>query len=392
MRSTSVLISGASIAGPTLAYWLHRYGFDVTVVERAPALRPGGQAVDFKGATQLTVLARMGVLDDLRARRTGTTDTRFVDADGTELAFMSGDFTGGELEIRRGDLARVLYDHSAANCEYIFGDRITGLRADSDGVHIEFEKAPARVFDLVFGADGIHSGVRRLAFGPERDHVRHRGWYYCIAGDRPIDPGTPRTRETAYAYNTPGRLVIAGGPKSPQLYMFASSELDYPRDDTAAQKRIVIDRFTGMGWRVPETLRELEAADTCYLDSISRVRTKKFTTGRVALVGDAAHGNTLAGFGTGLAVVGAYVLAGELAAAGGDHTVAFARYDEIVKRYLRTVDGANPGPFLAPKTALGIRFRNRFLGSRAFAWMVKYSDRAANDIDLRDYPENIGAR
>ncbi|WP_306360846.1 FAD-dependent monooxygenase [Nocardia sp. CC227C] len=392
MRRTTVLISGASIAGPALAYWLHRYGVDVTVVERAPAVRPGGQAVDFKGETQLTVLARMGVLDDLRARRTGTTDTRFVDADGVELAFMSGDFTGGDLEIRRGDLARVLYDHSAANCEYIFGDRITALREDSDGVHVEFENAPGRDFDLVFGADGIHSGVRRLAFGPERDHVRYRGWYYCIAGDAPTDPGAPRVRETAYAYNTPGRLVIAGGPKSPQLYMFASRELDYPRDDIAAQKRIVIDKFTGMGWRVPELLGELQATETCYLDSISRVRMKKFTTGRVALVGDAAHGNTLAGFGTGHAVVGAYVLAGELAAAGGDHTVGFARYDEIMKRYLRTVDGANPGPFLAPKTALGIRFRNWFLGSRAFAWMAKYGDRAANDIDLRDYPESIGAR
>ncbi|NNH69896.1 NAD(P)-binding protein [Nocardia uniformis] len=392
MRNTTVLISGAGIAGPALAYWLSRYGFDVTVVEKAPAPRPGGQAIDFKGATHLTVLERMGILGDIRARRTGTADMWFVDAEGRELAVMSGDFTGGDLEIRRGDLAEVLYDHTAEGCEYVFGDHITALTETADGVHVEFAEASARTFDLVFGADGIHSTVRSLVFGPERNYVNYHGWYYCIAGDNRVDPYAPPEREIAYAHNTPGRLAVEGGPKSPHMYMFATPELDFPRDDIAAQKRIVIDKFAGMGWKVPDMLAELAGLDTFYLDSISHVRMKNFTAGRVALLGDAAYGNTLAGFGTGLAVVGAYVLAGELAAANGDQAVAFARYEEIVKRYMRKIDGSNPGPFLAPKTARGIRLRNWFLGSRAFALMAMYGDRAANDIDLKNYAESMSPR
>ncbi|MBL1076028.1 FAD-dependent monooxygenase [Nocardia sp. 2] len=392
MRNTTVLISGASVAGPALAYWLNRYGFHVTVVEKAPKLRPGGQAIDFKGQTHLTVLDRMGVLDDIRARRTGTTDMRFVDAADRELALISGDFTGGDLEIQRGDLASVFYDHTAADCEYLFADHITGLADTAAGVHVEFASGTTRTFDLVFGADGIHSGVRRLAFGPERDYVHHRGWYYCIAGDDPVDPDAPRVRGLAYAHNAPGRLAVEGGPKSPHLYMFASPELEYSRDDVAAQKRIVTEKFAGMGWKVPEMLAELQDLDTFYLDSISHVQMDEFVKGRVALIGDAGYGNTLAGFGTGLAVVGAYVLAGELAAAGGDYEVAFARYQEILKRYMRKSDGSNPGPFLAPKTAVGIKFRNWFVGSWAFKLMLKYSDSAANDIELKNYPEIVGAR
>ncbi|MFI6868529.1 FAD-dependent monooxygenase [Nocardia sp. NPDC050406] len=391
MPTTSVLISGASIAGPALAYWLNRYGYQVTVVEKSPAPRPGGQAVDFKGATHLAVLDRMGILDDLRKRETGTADMAFVNTAGRELARMSGDFTGGDLEILRGDLSEVLYDHTAAGCEYIFGDYITALTETAEGMYVEFAHAPARTVDLVVGADGIHSGVRRLAFGPEKDFVKYKGWYYCIAGDNRVDPEEIGKRGLAFAYNAPGRLAVESGPKSPQMYMFASKELDYPREDIAEQKRIVIEKFTGLGWRVPEMLAELRTLDTFYLDSISQVKMDTFVKGRVALLGDAAYGNTLAGFGTGLAVVGAYVLAGELATAAGDHAGAFARYQEIMKRYGRMIDGSNPGPFLAPKTALGIRARNWFLGSWAFDLMLKYSDKAANDIDLKNYPEIVSA-
>jgi 2-polyprenyl-6-methoxyphenol hydroxylase-like FAD-dependent oxidoreductase len=389
MRNQTVLISGASIAGPALAYWLHRYGFDVTVVERAPGLRPGGQAIDFKGPTHRTVLEQMGVWEEIVRRSTGTTDVVFADEIGRELAVMSGDFTGGDVEILRGDLARVLYEQTAGSCTYLFGDSITVLTESATGVHVEFEHAPARTFDLVFGADGIHSRVRRLAFGPERDYVHHLGYYYCIAGAAGWghDPDAPRARGRAYAYNAPGRMATRGGFKAAQHYIFASPEIDIPRDDVAAQQRILADAFAGLGGPVPSLLAELPGLDAFYLDSISQVRMKgRYTTGRVALIGDAAYGNTLGGFGTGLAVVGAYVLAGELAAAGGDHTAAFARYDEIMGRYAKIAGNSNTGRFLAPRTARGIRMRNWFFGSRAFALMAKYGDKAAKDIDLQDYP------
>ena len=222
MRDTTVLISGASIAGPALAYWLDRYGFQVTVVEKAPALRPGGQAVDFKGRTHRTVLERMGVWEDIRQHRTGRFDTVYVDAAGRELAVMTGEFTGGDVEILRGDLTAILYERTTARCEYRFGDSITALTETADGVRAEFEHGATQTFDLVIGADGIHSRVRRLAFGPERDYVRHLGYYYCVAGAPGFGHDARRPeRLTARAWNAPGRMAARGGSKGSHLYLFA---------------------------------------------------------------------------------------------------------------------------------------------------------------------------
>ncbi|MFG3519813.1 FAD-dependent monooxygenase [Nocardia nova] len=394
MRNTTVLISGASIAGPALAYWLQRYGFAVTVVERAPELRPGGQAVDFKGATHRTVLERMGVWEEIHRRQTGKTDMVLTDAEGRELAVMSGDFTGGDVEILRGDLAEIFYERTADRCEYLFGDSVTALRETATGVEVEFENAPARTFDLVVGCDGIHSRVRALAFGPEADYVKHLGYYYCTAGAAGWghDPNGPRQRNRSLAYSEPGRLAVRGGNKAAHMYMFAADRLSYDRRDEAAQRRVLAEAFAGAGGPVPAMMAELSGLDSFYLDSIGQVRMKgRYTTGRIALVGDSAYGNTLGGFGTGLAVVGAYVLAGELALAGGDHTAAFARYDELMKRYAKIAGNSNAGRFLAPRTARGIRMRNWFLGSRMFDLMLKYSDNAANDIELRDYPALVAA-
>jgi 2-polyprenyl-6-methoxyphenol hydroxylase-like FAD-dependent oxidoreductase len=393
MSAKTVLISGASVAGPALAYWLDRYGFQVTVVERGPALRLGGQAIDFKGQTQLTVLERMGVRDEIFRRQTGRTDLRFLDPSGQPLATLTGEFLGGDVEILRGDLSAIFYERAAGRCQYLFGDSVTALTQTAGGVRVEFENAPAATFDLVVGCDGVHSAVRRLAFGPERDYVRHLGYYYAVAGapgwgmraDRP-------QRGVAHGWNTPGRLAVKGGSKASHLYLFAAPELEYDRRDVAAQRRLVAERFAAVGGEVPGMLAELPGLDGFYLDSMSQVRMKgQYTAGRVALVGDSAYGNTLGGVGTGLAVVGAYVLAGELAIAGGDHTVGYARYNEIMRRYAKIAGQSNAGRFLAPRTALGIRGRNWFIGSRAFGLMMKYAGNASNDIDLQDYPSLVAA-
>jgi len=394
VRNQTVLISGASIAGPALAYWLNRYGFDVTVVEKAPTLRPGGQAVDFKGRTHRTVLERMGIWPDVVRRQTGKFDTVYLDAAGRELAVMSGEFTGGDVEILRGELTAILYERTVAGCEYRFGDSITALTETADGVRAEFEHGADQTFDLVVAADGIHSRVRRLAFGPERDYVHHLGYYYCVAGA----PGwghdaARRERLTAHAWNAPGRMAARGGSKGSHLYLFASPELTGARGDVATQQRLIAREFAGMGGEVPSMLAELDRLDGFYLDAIAQVQMDgRYTSGRVALLGDAGYGNTLGGFGTGLAVVGAYVLAGELAVADGDHTTAYTRYDEIMRRYAKIAGHSNAGRFMAPKTAWGIRARNWFLGSRAFSLMTKYGDKAANDIDLTDYPALVEAR
>ncbi|GAA0216916.1 FAD-dependent monooxygenase [Saccharothrix mutabilis subsp. mutabilis] len=374
----NVLISGAGIAGPALAHWLTLAGCAVTVVERAPAPRPGGQAVDFKGATHLEVLSRMGVLDDVRRRQTGGTDQTIIDARGRALATIPGEFTGGAVEIPRGDLAALLHDRTADRAEYVFGDTATSLTQTGDGVHVTFRHAAPRTFDLVVGADGIHSTVRRLAFGPEEEFVDFLGHHYALADiELDTDP---------VMYNEPGRMVAVGGPKSPAFFVFASPELDFDRHDVEQQRRIVADAYRGGGWRVPELVERLPHAGNLYLDSISRVHVPTYSTGRVALLGDSACGNTLSGFGSGLAVVGAYVLAGELVAARGDHTRAFARYESLMRGYAKVAAKANAGPFLAPPTRRRIALRNAVFRSRVLVkLLLKSTDWFATDIDLPDY-------
>lgn len=383
MEQMSVLISGASIGGPALAYWLGRMGHRVTVVEKAPAPRPGGQAVDFKGATHRTVLRRMGILDEVRRNQTGSHDQAIVDAGGRRIATLPGEFTGGDIEITRGDLARILYDRTKDICTYVFGDSITSLDEHAGGVDVTFERRDPATYDLVVGADGIHSNVRRLAFGPERDYVRHLGHYYALA-DLGALPGMP---DEAQMYNEPGRMMTIGGNKAQVMFVFAADPLDYDRYDPEQQKRIIASAYADAGWRVPEVVAALPDARDLYLDSISMTVVDEYSRGRVVLLGDSAYGNTLGGFGTGLAIVGAYVLAGELAAADGDHRTAFARYQEHFRRYSKVTRKGNAGSFLAPPTRRRIKMRNSMFRRRfLMGAMLKITDRFATDIDLRDYP------
>jgi 2-polyprenyl-6-methoxyphenol hydroxylase-like FAD-dependent oxidoreductase len=207
MQNTNVLISGASVAGPALAYWLGRYGFSPTVVEVAPALRGGGYAVDFRGPAHLTVLERMGVLEELRRLQTGGSPLRFVDETGRQLLYLPGAFAGGDVEILRTDLSRVLYQHSSDTTEYLFGDSIAAMTQTADGVQVTFERGGERTFDLVIGADGLHSNVRRLTFGPESGSVSFLGYYLAgweVPNYLDLGPGS-------LMYNVPGELATAGG-------------------------------------------------------------------------------------------------------------------------------------------------------------------------------------
>ncbi|MER7578482.1 FAD-dependent monooxygenase [Kitasatospora sp. NPDC097691] len=390
--STRILISGASIAGPALAHWLGRYGFEVTVVELAPALRDGGQDVDFRGRTHLTVLERMGVLDELRALGTGGSPMTFVAADGRRMLHLPAEFAGGDVEVPRGELAQLLYRHSSARAEYVFGDSITALEETPSGVRVAFRYAAPREFDLVIGADGLHSNVRRLAFGPEERYVRHLG-YYAATWRLPNDPGLP---VGSVGLNVPGRLMSVGAShrdpgRAGAFALFASPELRYDRHDQAQQKALVRAAFAGLGWRVPQVLDSLDAAPELYFDSISRADVPAWSSGRIALVGDAACGATIGGMGTGTGVVAAYVLAGELARARGDHRAAFEGYERLLRGYAQGCQkgGDRTGPFLAPRTATGLRFRNAVLNRRWALDKMLELGKEVSSVELPHYEAEL---
>lgn len=384
-----VLISGASIAGPALAYWLGRHGFTVTVVELAPHLRKGGQAVDFRGDTHLTVLERMGVLDDLRRVQTGGSPILFVDETGRTRLRLPAEFAGGDIEVLRGDLARVLYEHSLPYVEYRFGESIAELRQDAVGVHVRFRGGEVCTFDLVIGADGLHSNVRQLAFGPEEQYVSHLG-YYAASWSLPNYLGVG-FGEGSVGVNVPGRFAAVGtGNQDPQtaraFFVFAADQLIYDRHDQEQQKAIITEAFAGITWQVPRLLETLREADDLYFDSISRADVPNWSNGRIALVGDAACGATIGGMGTGTSIVAAYVLAGELTAADGDHAAAFARYERLLREYAQGCQkgGDRTGKFLAPG-GFGLRMRNWMLSRpRILNWMLEEGKKVTG-IDLPEY-------
>lgn len=387
----TVLISGAGVAGPALAYWLHQYGYSPTIVERAPTLRAGGYAVDFRGTAQLTVLERMGLLDEIRRHQTRMGPMLCVDDTGRRLASLPSDIFSGDIEILRGDLTRVLYEATKTYTEYIFDDSLTDLAQDQHGVSATFENGPSRGFGLVIGADGLHSTTRRLAFDKQSAHIRHLGYYSAIfTTANHLD-----LRYTGELYNVPGREAglysARDNTEAKAMFGFASSPLEYDYRDTDQQKRIVAERFADMGWEVPRLLDAMWAATDFYFDAAAQIDLDRWSIGRVGLLGDAAWAPGPGGNGTGMAVVGAYILAGELA--NGDHRTAFARYEELMRGYVRENQKQAQGGagFLVPQTRSKIWLRNLMYRTLPYLpWkrlIPKLARRTANAIELPDCRE-----
>ncbi|MBK3639795.1 FAD-dependent monooxygenase [Streptomyces sp. MBT33] len=388
-----VLISGASVAGPALALNLARLGARVTVVEKAPHMRGGGFAVDFRGHVHRRVLTSMGIWDEIHARQTHMGRQTVVDADGSPRVDLPAEMMSGDVEIFRGDLAQIMYERTKDDVEYVFGDSVASVTEDADGVDVTFGKGAPRRFDLVVGADGLHSHTRRLVFGDESRYLRFFDHY--VAGfDVPNHLGLDRTGRV---YSEPGRAIVManydGDPdRCHALLVFRSEQLSYDRRDVTAVKRILMERFAGMGWETPAALKALEQTDDLYFDAIAQIHVDRLTKGRVALLGDAGYGATMGGMGTGVAIVGAYVLAGELALAEGDFRTAFAEYETRVRDFAKGCQkiSGNAGPFFAPPTERRIRSRDRMyriLASRPLARFFKrMTEKAATGITLRDYP------
>jgi len=358
-----VLISGGGIAGPALAHWLHRHGIEATIVERSPAPRPGGHAVDVRGVAR-EVVERMGLMPAVLANRVDERGIAMVNARGRRTAEMAADLFGGEgivaeIEISRGDLAGLLYEATRATAGYRFGDRITALAQDADGVDVTFKSGATERFDVVVGADGVHSGVRALAFGPDRDFVRYLGGY--TAYFTVPDPGD--LDHWFQMYNAPGGLVAGlrperGGTAKASLG-FTNPIPAYDGLTVAQQQRVLAEKLSAARWKVPALLAAMPEASDFYFDSVNQVHVGQWWRGRVALLGDAGYcGSPLAGLGTSMSLVGAYVLAGELASAS-DPADAFAAYQREMADYVAGGLELPPGgmAMFAPKSRLMIALR-----------------------------------
>ncbi|MFC8798704.1 FAD-dependent monooxygenase [Promicromonospora sp. NPDC057138] len=389
MSSARVLVAGASIAGPALAHWLHRRGAEVTVVERAPDLRPGGQAVDARGVAR-EVIRRMGLDEAVRAARTETAGAYTVDADGNVLETFRAEDDGGdgyisEIEILRGDLSQVLHDDTRDGVEYVFGDRIAELTQDADGVDVAFAGGDRRRFDLVVGADGLHSALRAMVFGPHEQFVRHLGLvlaFYSVPNEFGLDRWV-----YDYQHRESGRSAllrpIHDATQAMAMFSFPSADFDVDHRDVAAQKALLRERTAGLGWLSPRVLAHLDDTPDFYLDQVAQVVMDRWSNGRVGLLGDAAFSSSpMSGGGTGLALVGAYLLAGELATAGWDPEAGFAGYEarmrpfveanqEIGRMHVQSLSAPEPDAEPAPEPDM--------------AALMELVERAINGVELPDY-------
>jgi 2-polyprenyl-6-methoxyphenol hydroxylase-like FAD-dependent oxidoreductase len=338
-NAQTVLISGAGVAGPALAYWLQRRGFIPTIVERTPASRAGGQAIDIRGVA-LKVVERMGLLEQLRGHRTRLRGMSVLDAEGrevertTERTLSGGRFDSGDVELFRDDLVRVLYAATRDEAEYLFADAIATLEMDDSGVAVTFESGRRRRFDLVVGADGIYSRVRYLTFGKDSPFIHHLGFHIAIF----TAANTLDLADWQLAFrNDTAAFVIFPARDNAELRVFLAfktDHLDLGSPDLAQQKALIAERCGWIGGPVPAMLTELETAPELYLGPLALVRMPTWSSGRIVLVGDAGYSPSPAsGQGTSLALVGAYVLAEELAWAGG-HPRAFAAYEERMRPFV----------------------------------------------------------
>src|SRR3954454_8263556 len=339
MSDIRVLVTGASIAGPALAHWLCRRGAEVTVVEQAPGLRPGGQAVDARGVAK-EVIRRMGLDAEVRSACTQTAGAYTVDADGKVLETFRADDNDGdshisEIEGLRGDLSRVLYDDTRDGVEYIFADRIAELTQEPDGVDVTFAGGDRRRFDLVIGAEGLHSALRGVVFGPREQFVRHLGLvlaFYSVPNEFGLDRWLIDYQD---AGRSAGLRPVHDATQAIAMFSFPSSASDIDYRDVESQKRLVREQMAGFGWLTPRILAHIDDTPDFYLDQVAQVVMDRWHIGRVGLLGDAAFSaSPMSGAGTGLALVGAYLLAGELAAADWDPAAGFAGYEDRMRSYV----------------------------------------------------------
>lgn len=384
-----IAISGAGVAGAALAHWLHRTGHTPTLIEQAPTFRTGGYMIDFWGVGY-AVAQRMGIADQIRdagydvqsLRSVGSAGQIRADLGVTVFRRMIGDaFTS----LPRGDLAAAIFATIDNDVETIFGDSIAAVEEHSDGVRLTFENGQPRDFDLLIGADGLHSNVRRLVFGPEPDFEHYLG---CRVAACVVDGYRPRDELVYVTYNQPGRQVARFALRGDRTMFLFVYRADHNSTDLTPKQQLR-NQFGDAGWECPAILAALDGVDDLYFDVVSQIRMDRWSRGRVLLIGDAAGCiSLLGGEGTGLAITEAYVLAGELQRADGDYRRAFDAYKTRLRLFIENKQaGARRFVgFFATRTRFGLWFRNVALRTMNFRPLANlFAGSTLEDFELPDY-------
>lgn len=400
-KRKKILVSGGSIAGLTLAYWLHQYGFEVSVIERSAGLRLGGQNIDVKGPAW-EIVKKMGLSEKIRAANTTEIGIRFVDTKDNIVAEFPKDNALSmtqEIEILRGDMVKILYDGVKQDVTFIFGNQVEKIVEEGEGVKVFFNKREEETYDLVIIAEGIGSNTRQLVFGDEIKY-NYLGLYCAYLTMERLPQDGPWARWC----NAVGAIVFLVRPdnydKTRVCIFFRSPERGYEKLSIAEQKELLIKKIENVGWEAGRIAKAIRQTDDLYFERVSQVKAPRWHKGRVAMIGDAAYCATpIAGKGTDLAVTGAYILAGELARRSNlegafSHEEAFKAYERLMRPYVTKAQRLAPGvPRLAyPDTRLGVAILNSFFslaGSRVVKSIMQFFSKdkkqAKEEIHLPDY-------
>ncbi len=367
-KRKEILISGAGIGGPALAYWLSRHNYMVTIVEKAPAVRTGGYRIDIRG-TAVSVIRQMGLLHKIKEEATDMLGSSIVNRDGKRIVNMDdpnlfGMREGDDIEIMRGDLVNILYNITKEDTTYLFNDSIAAINENADGVTVTFKSGAVKNYDLVVAADGLHSKVRKLVFGEEQAFIKNMGASICIftmSNQFNID-------RWELTYHAAGKIINVysthNGAEAKVFMMYRSGFETQRYHSIQQQKEAVAQQFNNAGWKADVILQGMYQAKDFYFDILGQVQMNELHKGRVVLLGDAGYcPSPASGQGSSMALVGAYVLAGELAAAGDDYRRGFMNYQEQMKTYVAANQqlGIEVLKEMVPASARQVWFQNRML-------------------------------
>lgn len=394
MKNKNILISGAGIAGLTLAYWLKEFGFNPTVLEKAPKPREGGYMIDFFGVG-VDVAEKMGLLKELSREDPDIKEITSVNRHnkrigGLNVVKFKKVLHGRAFNLLRSSLAKVINEKVSGNIEMIFGCSIKGLENLPPKVTVTLTNGSVRDYDLVIGADGLRSNVRSLAFGEES---RYERWYGYYTSSFTIE-NFLNDDKTFATYTIPGKQAAVFPQKDNKLSAFfvfrAKSKIQFKHHDAEQQKDILRATYGDMGWYCPELLKRMDATSDFYFDAVSQIKMSEWSKGRVSLVGDACDcPSLLSGQGSALAMTGAYILAGELKSAGGDYHKAFSRYQEIMLPFVSHKQklAERFADSFVPRNKMDLWIRNTFTNLMFLPFVSKWfaNQFLKDDLQLKDY-------